>query len=69
MATSKDNTGYQSFVKTVDGERVERAVYSTADAVQARFDGFFPEDAPKSEKRATGSSSSSSSSSSGSSSN
>lgn len=44
MAKAHD-TGYQTFYKDnpEGGDRLERAVYSAADAVQAKFDGYFPE--------------------------
>jgi hypothetical protein len=35
------------------GDRLERAVYSEADAVQARFDGYFPDGAAAKDKVAT----------------
>jgi hypothetical protein len=43
----KENTVQTFYKDNPDGgDRLERAVYSTADAVQARFDGYFPDAAP-----------------------
>jgi hypothetical protein len=46
--TPKSTTVTRTFYKDdpSGGERLERAVYSEADAVNARFDGYFPDAEP-----------------------
>jgi hypothetical protein len=54
MATKSQDAGYETYVKKgPDGETLKRAVYSAADAVSARFDGYFPE-GDKAGAKATG---------------
>lgn len=48
-ATASHSSGYQTFYKTNPdgGDRLERAVHTVADAVAARFDGYFPDPDPQ----------------------